>query len=91
MQKTYADTLAVQSHNLTAPFNIILIGGKRPGDDDITANAEASFDLNVGSTGAQIFDDALKQLAVGGKVGFHKAGLADMQAGVSRFDTMTSA
>ena len=90
LHKTHADALAVHPDDFTAAFHIILIGGKRSGHNDITADVEATFDLDVGSTGAQIFDDALKQLTVGGKMGFHKTGLADMHTGIARFNPMTS-
>ena len=87
LHEAHADTLSIHPDDLSAPLDVVLIGGKRSGHNDIAANAEAPFDLYVGPTGTQILDDAFEQLTVGGKMRFHETGFTGVQAGIARFTT----
>lgn len=91
MDKTHADALAVLADNFAPAFDLILIGGKRSRHDDITPHDETALDLNISAACTEIFNNALEELAVGGKMGFHRAGPAGMQAGIAGFAGVATA
>ncbi len=85
LDEAHADALAVPANDLSAPLDIILVWLKRTSDDNVAPDDEAAFDLDVSTAGTEVFDDAFKELAVGGKMRFDRAGLAGMEPCVAGF------
>lgn len=75
----------VSADNFAASFDIILIFGKRTGDDNIGPNAEAAFDLDVGVAGAEVFYGAFD----GRQKGIHRTRLAGAQPWIAGSDGLT--
>ena len=62
---------------------IVLVGGERPGHDDVASENKAPFDLNIGAAVTQVFDGAFEKPALGGKERFHRTGTPAMETVVA--------
>ena len=89
LDEAHANPLGVPANNLAASFDFALISGKGAGHDHVAADIKAAFDLDVGAARTEILDDALEELAIGGKVGFNGTGFAGMQTGIAGLAGMT--
>ena len=73
IEKLDAKPPGIQAHNFTAALDIAPILSERTRHHDILPHEKLGFALDIGPTGAEIFDAAFKKLSVGGKIGVFRA------------------
>jgi hypothetical protein len=73
IEKLDAKTPGIQAHDFTAALDLAPILGERTRYHDILPHEKLGLALDIGPTGTEILDAALKKLAVGGKIGAFRA------------------
>jgi hypothetical protein len=69
IEKLDGKPIGIQTHNFATPLDLALVLGKRARHDNILPHEKLGLALDIGSSGTEVFDAALKKLPVGGKIG----------------------